>query len=632
MTQFIKMNSKVIIVALFLTAILVISNTYLALKVGMLTAASIPAAIFSMGIMRFIGKSNLHDHNLVQTAASSGEAVAGGVGYTVPALVIMGATHGFNYIDTVLISLVGGVMGVLFSAVIRRALLSDEHLKFPEGQAIAEVLKLHESKKLGFKSLLQGGLIAAIIEFFQSTQVMISSGMQFFKITGGIAGVGFGLSPALIGAGYIVGIRVGISLFLGACLSYLIILPVISHSFIGTSLSSVFNEQFAMPMRYTGVGAMLMAAFITLVSLAKPIYQQFLKTIYYVKQQHIVAEGDHDLSTRTIMIGLLLSLGILGAFFFHLLTLSIVQLPFYMSLLFVVIILVFILVLSFVVAVICGYFSGLVGVSASPGSSILIGVLILTALLIQALFHLITHSLTSHVSLIAETLTIIIVSVLMQVACIANDTMQDLKVGQMVGTSPRKQQIMLIFGVTIASLIIPIVMNILYHAQGIAGAMPHPGMNPTESLAAPPAAIMAALTGAFFNSNVPFSYLLIGAGSILALALLQHLVLKRLGLTISYIGVGVGMYLSLSNSIPLIIGAILSYIVATRAKEAMTHQRKMVMACGMVAGASLMDLMLAIPTAMSSNGAGLVFTVPHVLQISLTILGLFVVAKKYMEK
>lgn len=635
MQKQVDLTLKVVIVSILLTLLLAISNTYLALKVGILTAASIPAAILSMGIMKFFKSSTIYEHNLVQTAASSGEAIAGGVGYTIPALVIIGFSHGFHYLDTVLLALTGGVIGVLFSAIIRKPLLDDSTLRFPEGQAISEVLKLKEERAIGFKEMLLGGGFAVLIEFLQSTQVMVAGGLKFVVSKGSsLFGFGIGLSPALIGAGYIVGIRVGLSILLGAVISYLVILPSISH---GVSLLSdpmqIFDNAYAMNMRYIGVGGMLFAAFVTLVKLLKPLYQNLAKTLSAVSHLEAKPLHEQDLSRKTVVFGILIMFAILGMLFNHLFQLPALGFNMLANGVGLFASLAFILVIGFIMAIICGYFSGLVGVTASPGSSILIGSLILAALLTHALLSLNGFHATPAENLMGEAITILITSVVMQIACISNDTMQDLKVGQVIGASPRKQQIMLIFGVVIASLVVPIVMDVLYRAYGIGGQVPHPGMDPNNTLAAPPAAIMAALTGAIFSGAIPVKMLAIGAGAMLVVILVHYLILKPFfKLEVSYISVGLGMYLSLLSSIPLVIGAILSYFVARRIKEHNAVQKKTMLACGMVAGATLMDVFLAVPVALNPDGHALTFIVSSPVALMLTIVGMLVLFSIVLKK
>ncbi len=615
MSQQIDLTVKVVVVSIILTILLAVSNTYLALKVGLLTAASIPAAIMSMGIMRFFKESTMFEHNLVQTAASSGEAIAGGIGYTLPALIIIGFIHSFNYIDTVAIAFIGGVIGVLFSALIRRPLLNDPSLRFPEAQAISEVLKLKEKQALGFKAMLFGALAAALVEFCQSTGMMFAGGIHFSWMGASLFGLGLGLSPALIGAGYIVGARVGLSIFIGVVLSYLMILPGLSHgAVLSGSSADFFDTHYAMSMRYVGVGGMLCAAALTLLRLLKPLCQNVTKTLARLNQSQVLPIHEQDLSHKTIGFGLSACLLVLAILFAHLFDLTPLGFGMGMQGFALFASLLFIFGLGFVVAIVSGYFSGLVGVSASPGSSILIAVLIFAGLLTHAILALNGLVLSPAEHLLGEAMTIVIASVMMQIACIANDTMQDLKVGQMIGASPRKQQMMLILGALIASLVVPAVMQVLYAAYGIAGHMPRPMMDLSQSLAAPPAAIIAALTATIFNGVIPVKLLAMGAGAVLVLVGIQHFILKRFAIELSLIAVGIGMYLPLSSSTPLIIGSLLSLWALKRSK--------ILLACGLVTGATLMDVLLAVPIALNPQGQALSFVVAAPFSFTLAALAL----------
>ena len=617
---------RVCLVSLILTLLLAISNTYLALKIGFLTAASIPAAILSMGMLRFSKKATVFEHNLIQTAASSGEAIAGGIAFTIPALIIIGFWSNINYWESVLLALTGGVIGVLFSAIIRRPLLKDPSLKFPEGQAIAEVLKLKEGQKVSVLPLLMGGLVGAIVDFGQTTQLMFAQATRVFVAGGSVFSVGIGLAPALIGAGYIIGLRVGLSLLVGILISYGIVLPLLSHgSILNEPAAAYFGDHFAMTMRYVGVGAMIMAAVITLVKLLKPIYINITKTFNEVRKGPLL-EHERDLSVKTIVIGLGVCFILLAFLFNDLFNLSAIGFHTSIAISTLILSLLYVLLVGFVITMVCGYFSGLVGVSASPGSSVMIAGMILAAVLIRGVFSMHAPDLSQHILLIGEAVTIIISSSVMQIACISNDTLQDLKVGAIIGASPRQQQYMLIFGVVIASLIVPAVMQLLYLAYGIAGHVPHAGMNPANSLASPPSAIMAMLTQVIFEKSIPWLDLGIGAGAMIIVSILS-LLLRKKHLEISLLGVGIGMYLSPTISMPLVIGGIISGIVYHLNKgnaQAPRQQRNILIACGLVTGGALMDILLTIPMVMHSDGSGLTFSLSFVPTLILGVLGLLV--------
>ncbi len=618
---------RVFVISAFLTVLLAISNTYLALKVGFLTAASIPAAILSMGIMRYMKKSTVLEHNLVQTSASSGEAVAGGIVYTIPALVVIGFWDHFPYWEDVLIILVSGFLGVFFSAIIRRALLSDHTLRFPEAHAITEVLRLKEERVIGFREMIFGGLLAAAVEFFQSTGVMLANASKFMVKGTALFGLGVSFVPALVGAGFIIGVRVGLSLFLGVLISYLLLLPCVSHGVVSAlAPQTLFSEQYAMDLRFMGVGAMVVAAVITLISLLRPLSQQMLATFKNLLKEGMLPEHDQDLSKTTIVTGVFLCCVVFYFLLTHLYQLGAIGFPASGALGMVLGSILYILVMGFIVVVVCGYFSGLVGVSASPGSSIMIAGMILSTLLVHFLFQLHFQVLVEKVLLQGEAVAIIIGTIVMSIACIANDTSQDLKVGQMLKASPRKQQMMLLFGVMVAALVIPFVMNVLYQAYGFVGHMPRPNMNPNNALAIPPAAVMAQMTQGIFNGDVPWHYLEIGAVTMLILFVV-NLFLSQATFDLSLLGVGIGMYLPLASSMALVLGSFLALILQWRVRKLgvdlkqILLQKKLLLACGFVTGATLMDVILAVPIALNPGGASLSFNVVSDLALIFGVVG-----------
>ena len=270
-----ELTFRAIILGIILTVLLATSNAYLALKLGILTSASIPAAIISMGILRFFKTSTILENNAVQTAASAGEAVAGGIVYTIPALIIIGYWNHFDYLTNFFIAVCGGVLGVLFSIPLRRILVNDRNLKFPEGRAIAEVLKSSVEKQ-GIKDILLGGMIGAFIELMQTGfKVIAYSWGHWFVIKRSLFGLGAGFSATMIGAGYLVGHDMALSIFIGAVISWLIALPAVSNYFpefldhypAEQAASFLWNSE----MRYLGIGAMLFAGMWTFLKLIKPL-------------------------------------------------------------------------------------------------------------------------------------------------------------------------------------------------------------------------------------------------------------------------------------------------------------------------------------------------------------------------
>lgn len=619
-----ELSLRVVVLAIILTVLLAMSNAYLALKLGILTSASIPAAIISMGILRFFKNSTILENNAVQTAASAGEAVAGGIVYTIPALIIIGFWNHFDYLTNFFIAVCGGVLGVLFSIPLRRILVHDPSLKFPEGRAIAEVLK-SSVEKTGIKDILIGGAVGGLIELFQTGfKVVANSWGYWFVIQRSLFGLGAGFSATMIGAGYLVGHDMAISIFLGAVISWLIALPVVSQ-FYPEFVSHYPAEQAASilwnsEMRYLGIGAMLFAGVWTFLKLVRP-----LSTSIQISLKSFMSKGnkdiqpvrtDQDIPLPYILIGTGALAAILFLFFQLVLPLQQVGLDNEYSPTLVFLAVIYVLFIGFIFSVITAYFSGMVGVTASPGSSVVIsGMLFAAWLLLVAVDHLLPLPLKTEQIQAAEAITIMIGAVVTGIAAIANDNTQDLKVGQLVGATPWKQQLMLLLGVVISSLVIPPVMQLLFNVYGIAGVMPHEGMDISQSLPAPTAALMAAITEAVFRNSLPWTMMLIGSAIILLIVFVNHFLRLSRYLNLSILGVAIGMYLPLSSSFPLFIGGMIALFVKRRLKrttpiekEAITRKQKgTLIACGLVAGSAIIDVLLAIPFS--------IFQSPDALQI-----------------
>ncbi len=616
-----------VILAILLAIILAASNTYLALKVGILTSASIPAAILSMGILRFFKGSNILENNLVQTAASAGEAIAGGIVYTIPGLIIIHYWTHFDYWHNLAIALIGGILGVLFSVPLRRVLVTDPYLKFPEGVAIAEVLKISDKKSVSIKDMVTGSLVGALIELAQSGFKIIASGIQgWFAIGSTAIGFGTGFSATLIGAGYLIGANFCVSLFLGAVTGWLIITPIlVSHFHALANNSDTTQAVLALwgsHIRYIGIGSMLTAGIWTLFNLARPFFASMnAAAVGFLKSSpKSVIRTDHDLPLGYVLSGSFILAISIYILFVHLFPLG----DFNLNTLHIPVLLgsvIYVVILGFISAAICGYFSGLVGVSATPGSSIIIGGLIFAALSLRTLFS--AHGITlNHTQILNSSAIVIMITALITgIACIANDNIQDLKVGYIVGSTPWKQQIMLLIGVVAASAIIPPIMELLFNVYGIGGVFPHPGMDPSQMLAAPPASMLATATQAVFDRDIPWNMLLIGVGVSVIFIIISEIVKKR-HLNLSTIGVSMGIYLPLSSSMALFIGGLIALLINRSKSSHKNPQRGILLACGLVAGAALMDVVLAIPFAISGNPDVLAImpTEAHAIAI---ILGIF---------
>ncbi|MFZ4077171.1 MAG: OPT family oligopeptide transporter, partial [Legionellaceae bacterium] len=428
-----ELTFRGIVLAMILTVLLAMSNAYLALKLGILTSASIPAAIISMGVLRFFKRSTVLENNAVQTAASAGEAVAGGIVYTIPALIVIEYWNHFDYLTNFFIALSGGILGVLFSIPLRRVLVHDETLRFPEGRAIAEVLKT-SSEKAGLRHIVFGGGLGALLELLQSGLKVISSSVSHWVVVKKtLFGFGLGFSSTMIGAGYLVGFDMALSIFLGAAFAWGLLVPLASHvypAFLSQqtpsdALMGLWNTQ----LRYVGIGAMLFAGIWTFIKLSKPLMKRIMVSFDALLKPSIrrpsVDRTDRDLPIPFIVGGILLVAVGLFLFFNHVFPTDVLGLPGNHALTVTVGAVLYVLVVGFLFSVITAYFSGMVGVTASPGSSVVIAGILFAAWLLLCLVHAVLPLPFNAEQLkAAEAITIIIGSIVTGIAAIANDNTQ----------------------------------------------------------------------------------------------------------------------------------------------------------------------------------------------------------------
>jgi putative OPT family oligopeptide transporter len=465
---------------------------------------------------------------------------------------------------------------------------------------------------LGIRDIFLGGAVGGGIEVLQAGFKIIASSWNFwFSAKRSLFGFGLGFSATMIGAGYLVGYEMAISIFLGAIISWLIAMPIVSQ-FYPQFLNHYPAEKAATllwnsEMRYLGIGAMLFAGTWTFLKLIKPLMKSMrvsFSTFLTKNQADLIPRTDRDIPMPYILIGIVFMAAVLFLFFQFLFPLEAIGLDdnFAPTVIFGAVL--YVLVIGFLFSVITGYFSGMVGVTASPGSSVVIaGMLFAAWILLTVIKQHFPLALTENQIKAAEAITIIIGSVVTGIAAIANDNTQDLKVGQLVGATPWRQQLMLLLGVMVSALVIPPVMQLLFDVYGIAGVMPHEGMDLSQSLPAPTAALMAAITEAVFRNTLPWNMMIIGAGIILSLLLVNYLFKIGRYFKLSILGVAIGMYLPMASSFPLFLGGMLALVVHWRLgkqtiseeKRILRSQTGVLLACGLVAGSALVDVLLAIP-------------------------------------
>ncbi len=617
-----EITFKAVILAIIITAVLGAANAYLALKLGQTISASIPAAIISMGALRFFRNHNVLENNIVQTAASAGEGVASAIAFILPSLLIIGYWNYFHYWETMLITLVGGLLGVLFSIPLRRIMLNYPTLSFPEGTAIGNVLKASATGKAKMKHLIQGGTVGALISIFQTGFKLLSETLPLWNVSGKtLFGMTVGFSPALLAAGFIVGIQACIAMLVGLVLCWGIGIPLYSHLHGLPQATSYYDMAMSLRadhIRYVGVGTMLLGGLWTLLTLIKPIVLSLSASVRSLQEARrgkvtsIIPRTERDIPITYVGIGTLIML-VCAFFTFRYLFAG--EFP-TSSLWYGISIFgsIYLLVVGFLLASVCAYLCGLVGVTNNPLSGLILGSILIASLLMLPVFgHIIQLNPAAAKSVIAA--VIIITTVTATAIVISGENLQDLKAGKMVGATPWKQQVMLLVGVVVASLVVGPVLELLFKAYGIGGVYPRPGMDPSQMLSAPQAGLVAAVAQGVFGGSLPWVDINVGIG-IAAVAIVIDEWLKKRNKRLPILAIGIGIYLPPEITSAVILGGVLNYVCKLRLaarysrqtndKQFLEHfEQGTLLACGLVAGAALMGVILAIPFVLKGSSDAL---------------------------
>ena len=574
-----EITVKAIFLSIILSIVLSAAMAYLGLYAGMTVSASIPAAIVSMGILRLFRNSNILENNIVQTAASAGESLAAGVIFTIPALVIIGYWDSIDAWEVTKIAMMGGILGVLFTVPLRRALILKAKLKFPEGVATAKVLETgHESdpdksanslKIIGISALI-GGIAKLGTKFGFNIWSEAIGGATTIKNT--IFGMGSSLSPSLISVGYIVGRNIGILAFSGGLISWAIGIPIYSY------LENVYNEDaweaanniWSKKIRYLGVGAMVVGGIWSIIQLAKPLIESMklsLKTLN--RDSDSVPLEERDLPINYVFIGILVLLVPICLTYFNVI-------PSWGA---AVILSLTMCIFGFLFSAVAAYMAGVVGSSNNPISGVTIATILFTSLLILALFGKESGAAAA----------ILVGAVVCCAAAIGGDNLQDLKTGNIVGATPWKQQIMQVIGVISAALSLGFILMILDGAYGIAD------VTRETSLDAPQATLMASVAEGVFEGNLEWTIICIGAIIGLLIILVDQYQLKRgSDFRVPILAVAIGMYLPIELTFPIFIGGMINHY-ANKISSQKGKNNGLLMAAGLITGEALMAIFIAIP-------------------------------------
>src|SRR5450759_35695 len=567
-----ELTLRGLVLGALITTVFTAANVYLGLKVGLTFASSIPAAVISMAILSAVKDSSILENNIVQTVASAAGTLSAII-FVLPGLVIVGCWTGFPFWQSFLICLSGGVLGVLFTIPLRRALVTNSDLPYPEGVAAAEVLKVGsgtrgETKdetgeaKEGLRAVILGSVASAGLAIVSATRIIAGGLGGVFRI-GATASTGYDLawSLALLGAGHLVGLSVGMAMLVGQIISWVIAVPILTSmqpAAAGVTLADHTIAIWRTQVRFIGAGTIAVAAVYTLVRLAKPVVGGLVSTLAASRVAATADDRDRDLSPQWILALTAVCL-IITAWLAFTFAKSTVLAPSALKLTLIAV--PFVLIIGFVIAGVCGYMAGLIGASNSPIS----GVGILSIVVCASLVTLaVAPTVDTRQALVAFAL--FVTAIVFACATISNDNLQDLKTGQLVGASPMRQQIALIVGVAAGASVIPFVLNLLAKAYGFAGA-PNIGVIAANPLPAPQATLISALAQGVIGGHLEWKMLGIGALVGVGLVILDAMLGVMRKLRIPPLAVGIGIYLPMSATFAVIIGAVISHWYDRRARS-----------------------------------------------------------------
>ncbi|MCH8614331.1 OPT family oligopeptide transporter [Arsenicicoccus dermatophilus] len=593
-----ELTVRGVVIGGFITLVFTAANVYLGLKVGLTFATSIPAAVISMAILRFFRDHTVVENNIVQTIASAAGTLSAII-FVLPGLVMLGYWKGFPYWTTVAVCFFGGVLGVMYSIPLRRALVTGSDLPYPEGVAAAEVLRVGDSSsgaeenKRGLQVITASGLAAFSFMLLTKLKVAAEGISKAVKVGSGGTMIGSSLSLALIGVGHLVGITVGIAMIVGVLISFGVILPMrtVGHLADAPTLLKSVNGVFRSDVRMIGAGTMAVAALWTLFKIIGPIVKGIRDALASTNARAAGQEVDiteRDLSMKIVIGTTLASMLPIGA----LLWLFTRGTPLESGATGLVIsAIVYILLVGLFVASVCGYMAGLIGASNSPISGVGIIVGVTCALLVKAVHGSGSGATTE--ALVAYTL--FTTAIVFGVATISNDNLQDLKTGQLVGATPWKQQVALIIGVGFGAAIIPPILGLMNKTFGFVGA---PGAT-ENALAAPQASLISTLAKGVLGGGLDWG--LLGLGALIGVVVVAiDEVLKATShgrRSLPPLAVGMGMYLPIDLTLMIPLGALIGHFYdrwADRRHNPEGAKRLgTLLATGLIVGESLFGVLFA---------------------------------------
>ncbi|MGN6313243.1 MAG: OPT family oligopeptide transporter [Rhodanobacteraceae bacterium] len=602
-----ELTIRGLIIGIVITVVFTAANVYAGLKAGLTFSTSIPAAVISMAILKAVRDATIQENNIVQTVASAAGTLSSII-FVLPGLIMIGWWTGFPFWTSFGICVTGGILGVMYTIPLRRALVTNSDLPYPEGVACAEVLKVGasgdseehqgaaESTGAGLKAVVTGAVASAIFYVIVQTRIFASDVASYFRIgdRGSASGFDFSLSFMLFGVGHLVGLWVGVAMGVGALIGWAWAVPHFTalHPAAGAA-ADVAQGAWSHYVRFVGAGTIGVAAIYTLGKLVKPVVAGLAGAMRASRARSAgtlasMPRTEHDMPIG--MVGLISLLCLIPVAFLlwnfsrtsglgdHIWMLTIGGV-------------LFVVILSFIVSAVCGYMAGLIGSSNSPLSGIGILVVIIAALLL-----VVGVQAEAGTGKAVVAFALFITAIVFAVASIANNNLQDLKTGQLVDATPEKQQWALVIGVIAGALVIPPVLNLMQQAFGFNGA---PGADPARALPAPQAGLISALAQGVIQHNIDWS--LIGIGALIGVIIIvfdEVLVRTTKGPRLPPLAVGLGIYLPTSTTLMVVVGAIVGAFFDARADRGKnpegTKQLGVLLASGLIVGESLLAVLYAL--------------------------------------
>ena len=595
-----EVTLKAVVLSIVLSVLLGAANAYLGLFAGMTVSASIPASVLSMALFRLFKKSNILENNIVQTAASAGEGLAGGVIFTLPALLILGSWTEFNYWETTLIASLGGVLGMLFTIPLRRAMIVENPLQFPEGVATAEVLKVGEQGGSGIATIATAGIVGAVFKLGETGLRLWNGVVERAAYFGSTIGyVGTNLSPALIGVGYIVGLNIAVLIFIGGALNWYLAVPILaSLRGVPAGLSAVdaAGQLWSTQTRYIGVGSMVVGGLWALVRLRRNLIDGIrsgAEAYRKVRSGVQIERTERDVPMQWMGIALAVSVVPL-----YLICEYVTGLPAVSA-----VVALLMIVAAFLFSAVAAYMAGVVGSSNSPISGVTIATILSSSLLLLLILGSGNPA--------GPAAAILIGAVVCCAAAIAGDNLQDLKAGRIVGATPYKQQLMNTVGIIAAALVMAPTLNLLLHAYGIGvptDAHPKP-------LAAPQATLMASVARGVFHGGLPVDMVFVGMIlATIVIAVDLQLERRNSSFRMPVLAMAIGIYLPLQLSVAIFLGGLIAWLAhrnQTGAAREAAERKGVLFAAGLITGEALIGIGMAIPIVATGRADVLAFWGVH---------------------